>query len=177
VKPTDAWPRRSLTTLMLMPAISSWLACVWREAVQPDHRYTGLLDEPAERLADGVGLQRLAEVGGEDMVTGYGGHTEAEVALALLGPVLLERDHRRRVEVERASAAAGLRDAHHLDAVDDGHRLIHGQAAPAEVDVGPTEADELAAAHAGSAHYAGLTFLPLSSQKQWRIAANRGHSR
>ena len=69
--------------------------------------------------------------------------------LALAAAVALQRLDRHRVEVDDTPAAAGLGNADHFDAIHHGRGLVHGHRAAREVEVGPAEGDELAAAHAG----------------------------
>ena len=135
------------------------------EVVEADHRDVGVGDEAAEGLADRAGLQRFAEVGGEDPVARRGGDAVAEVVLALAGSVPLQRGERRGVEVERAAAAAGLRHADELLALDDGHRLVDRQAAAGEVDVAPAQPDQLAASHAGERGEAEHRFVAVAGDE------------
>ena len=122
---------------------------MWRRSCR---RITGTsADSTSRRNAwpTEFGSQRLAEVAGEHAVARRRGDAERQVLLALVAAVALQRLDRHGVEVDDAAAAAGLRDADHLDAVDDGGGLVHGHRAAREVEVGPAEGDELAAAHAG----------------------------
>ena len=130
------------------------------EIVEPDHG-TPALHEPPERLADRVRADRIADLVGEHAIAGRRGDTEAEVQLALLRTM---RCSQRPVSASRSITRRLRRvlGASTLFAIDNRRRLVHGQGA-VEVDVGPAQADGLAAAHAGQRQQRNSASLRLPS--------------
>ncbi len=130
---------------------------------------SGLLHETRERLADRVRADRVADLVREDTVARRRRDAEAEVQLELLRAVSLHQRHGVGVEVDHTSAAARLGCVDVLLAVDDGHRLVHGQLVPIEMDVGPSQAGDLAAAHPGQCQQ--------PEQRLVAVAVDRGEER
>ncbi len=144
----DSWPSRSLITLTGTPAFSASVACVCRRSWSRIRRRLVLLDQPLERLAERVRVDRLAVLLRDDeiLVLVVGAPLRPLLVLALL--VRSELRDRLGVEVDDAGAVALRRRVDDVVA-DRDERLANREPSPVEVEVLPAQPEDLAAAHAG----------------------------
>ena len=81
VKPGWAWPSRSETTLIGVPAATSSEAWVWRRSWNRIRGSPSRGDLAVEELGDRFGVDRVADGVGEDRVAGVGREPVASLAL------------------------------------------------------------------------------------------------
>ena len=106
MKPGVECPSRSLTTLIGTPALSSRVAWVWRQVVEPDAGKTGSVHELLERVREQLWVSRLSVGSGEDVTVGIVAVELGVLVGALLSPGV-EDVERARVEVDRLGGRCG----------------------------------------------------------------------
>jgi hypothetical protein len=116
------------------------------QIVQPDRPDTGALDEPLERLAERMRVDRCSILPGGDQVTVL----VVGVPLGLLRTLLLtmrpEQFDGLPVQINHPGVVAlGRRLDHLVGDRDDG--LTHGQPRRIEVDIGPAQTQDFAPTH------------------------------
>ena len=115
------------------------------EVVQPNRCQTEPSRAPLEIAAHRVGVPHRPELVGEDKIAWVRPcFTRVASSMLLSAPMRPQQRHRVWVEVHDAPAACGLRFAEDDPTLDRRHRVHHRQPFAFQVQINPTQAENLA---------------------------------